>query len=102
MKKNNIRSKKGIKVHIFYKNLHSLDADIIGKITASEKIVTDVLQVDNEGVGRMVLPVDCGSLSIKNDGVGSIELHGNAQKANLENEGVGGINAFYLQVEDQN
>lgn len=98
MKKNNVRSKHGIKIYVFYKKLEEVDADIVGKITASDKIISDRFKVKKDGVGRMILPVECNTLTIENDGVGSIELHGSAQNANLKNEGVGSINAYYLEV----
>jgi putative autotransporter adhesin-like protein len=100
MKKNvNFSSKKKIKVYITFRNLKSLDLNMVGNVSTDDKLSFTNLKLDNSSVGSVNLDITAQDLDIHNKSVGNMTLSGKAQNAVIRHSGVGSFKASNLIVQ---
>ena len=101
-KDNNFSSKKTIKVFVTFKNLKSMDLNMVGSVKSDDNLNFGDLKIKNGSVGSLDLNMTAQNIDLKNSGVGSVKLEGKAENAVFKNNGVGSIMAgnFVVQKMD--
>ncbi len=87
------------KIYVTFKNLNSLDLQVIGSIRSEGSLNFDALDINDQTVGNIDLSLTATKLSVKNKGVGNISLSGKADNAVITNGGVGRFNGEDLVVQ---
>jgi hypothetical protein len=88
------------KVKIFAKELTAIKMDGATKLTCSDTIVTDRLEIDLDGASRANLLVRNKNLKINLDGGTHLEIGGSAATASMKVDGAGKLRAADLVVEN--
>jgi len=71
-----------------------------GKIRSEDILKADILDIDNNGSGAIILSVEADQINGRNSGSGTVELEGVAATFDYEIDGSGDVNAFDLLVRD--
>jgi hypothetical protein len=101
MKKDvNFNSKKKMKVYVSFKNLKSLNLEMVGNLSSVGNLNFDNLSLENKSVGSVELALAAQKLNIKNKSVGNLKLSGKAENAVIKNNGVGTLKASELVVQN--
>ncbi len=87
------------KVYVTYRKLKRLDVSLVGSVTSSTPVKSDVFEINNKAVGNINLQIVASKLNVDNKGVGSITLKGTATDAVVLNAGVGEFNGEELVVQ---
>ena len=106
MKKDvDIRTKKKMTVYVTFKNLKSMDLQMVGGTSSEEQLKFSDLKFKNQSVGSVNLDMALQTLNLENESVGSLRLKGSADNAVIKSNSVGSVNAgdFVVQkMEIQN
>jgi hypothetical protein len=95
----NFSSKKKIKVYVTFRNLKSMDLNMVGNVSTGDKLNFTNLKLDNSSVGSVDLDITAQDLDIHNKSVGTMTLSGKAQNAVIRHSGVGSFKATNLVVQ---
>lgn len=103
MKKDvHFNSHKKMKVYVSFKNLKSMDLQMVGGTSSDEKLSFNDLKLNNKSVGSVNLDMALKTLHLDNKSVGNVKLTGKADNAVIKNNSVGSIQAgdFVVQKMD--
>jgi len=103
MKKDvDLNTKKKMTVYVIFKNLKSIDLQMVGGTSSEEQLKFSDLKLKNQSVGSVNLDMTLQTLNLENESVGSLKLKGSADNAIIKSNGVGGVNAadFIVQKMD--
>ncbi len=101
-KESNFSSKKTMKVYVTFKNLKSMDLNMVGSLKSDDKLSFGDLKIKNGSVGSLDLNMTAQNFDLNNTSVGSVKLEGKAENCVFKNKGVGSIQAgdFIVQKMD--
>lgn len=100
MKKDvNFSSKKGLKVHVTFKDLKSMNLKMVGSLSSDGYLSFNDLVIANKSVGSVDLKMTAQKLNVENKSVGAVKLEGKVEDAVIRNKGVGSISAGGLVVQ---
>ena len=71
-----------------------------GNIKSEDVLRMDILEVDNNGSGDIILSLEADQINGRNSGSGTVELEGVVTTLDYEIDGSGDVNAFDLLVRD--
>ena len=71
-----------------------------GNIRSEGILKTDLLEIDNNGSGEIMLSIEADQINGRNSGSGTVELEGVTTTLDYEIDGSGDVNAFDLLVRD--
>jgi len=91
--------KQHFKVYVTFKNIKSLDLQIIGNTRSEGNVNVDALTIDDHSVGSINLALNVNHLTVTNKGVGTVLLTGKAENAVITNSGVGSFKGDGLVVQ---
>jgi hypothetical protein len=102
MKNKNLRTQKGLRVYVQFKNLKSMDLRTVGNVSSTNNLAFDDLELTNGSVGNVDLDLTATKFELENSSVGNITLSGKAENAVMKNSGVGSLKAgdFVVQTLD--
>jgi hypothetical protein len=102
MKNKNLRTKKGLRVYVQFKNLKSMELRTVGNVSSTNNLAFDDLELTNGSVGNVDLDLTATKFELENSSVGNITLSGKAENAVMKNSGVGSLKAgdFVVQTLD--
>jgi hypothetical protein len=93
LKNKNLRTQKGLRVYVQFKNLKSMDLKTVGNVSSTNNLAFDDLALTNGSVGNVDLDLTATKLNLENSSVGNITLSGKAENAVMKNSGVGSLKA---------
>lgn len=100
MKKDvDLNTKKRMTVYITFKNLKSMDLQMVGGTSSEEQLKFSDLKLKNQSVGSVNLDMALQTLNLENESVGSLKLKGTADNAVIKSNSVGGVNAADFVVQ---
>lgn len=100
MKKDvDLNTKKRMTVYVTFKNLKSMDLQMVGGTSSEEQLKFSDLKLKNQSVGSVSLDMTLQTLNLENESVGSMKLKGSADNAVIKSNGVGGVNAGEFVVQ---
>jgi len=100
MKKDvDLNTKKKMTVYITFKNLKSMDLQMVGGTSSEEQLKFSDLKLKNQSVGSVNLDMTLQTLNLENESVGSLRLKGTADNAVIKSNSVGGFNAADFVVQ---
>jgi len=100
MKKDGIISSKNkMKVYITFKNLKSMDLNMVGNLSSEGSLSFNNLSLESKSVGSVDLNFAAQKIDINNKSVGTLKLSGKADNAVIKNNGVGSLMASGLLVQ---
>jgi hypothetical protein len=104
MKNKNLRTQKGLRVYVQFKNLKSMDLRTVGNVSSTNNLSFEDLELTNGSVGNVDLDLTATKFELENSSVGNITLSGKAENAVMKNSGVGSLKAgdFVVQTLDIN
>jgi hypothetical protein len=101
-KKKNLNIRKSTKmiVYVTFRNLKSLDLNMVGSVRSEESLSFADLKIKNNSVGNVNLQLTANRFDLDNNAVGSVTLSGKAQNAVISSDAVGSIKAgdFVVQT----
>jgi hypothetical protein len=102
MKNKNLRTQKGLRVYVQFKNLKSMDLRTVGNVSSTNNLSFEDLELTNGSVGNVDLDLTATKFELENSSVGNITLSGKAENAVMKNSGVGSLKAgdFVVQTLD--
>jgi hypothetical protein len=92
-------SKKKMVVYITFKNLKSLDLEMVGNLSTTGNLSFGDLALENKSVGSVDIALSAQKLNIQNKSVGNLKLTGKADNAVIKSNSVGSIKAGELVVQ---
>ncbi len=95
-----VRRSETVEVYITLPEVSALRLNGSGRISASNTLETEELQLDLNGSGRMNLEVETDELIAHTSGSGEITLRGEADKSAIVMSGSGKVAAYDLQSKD--
>jgi hypothetical protein len=100
MKKDvDLNTKKKMTVYITFRNLKSMDLQMVGGTSSEEQLKFSDLKLKNQSVGSVNLDMTLQTLNLENESVGSLRLKGTADNAVIKSNSVGGVNAADFVVQ---
>jgi len=100
MKKDvDLNTKKKMTVYVTFKNLKSMDLQMVGGTSSEEQLKFSDLKFKNQSVGSVNLDMALQTLNLENESVGSLKLKGSADNAVIKSNSVGGFNAADFVVQ---
>jgi hypothetical protein len=91
--KDDVSIRKSTKLNLFITvvNITDIDLNIVGDVSVENTLSQHNLDIDYNGVGDVVLKLDCDNLILENSSVGDVTLAGHTNGLELNNSGVGDI-----------
>ncbi|RYY63769.1 MAG: hypothetical protein EOO12_11425, partial [Chitinophagaceae bacterium] len=82
-KRKNLNLKKSTKltVYVTFRNLKSMDLQMVGSVRSEEALSFTDIKVKNNSVGNVSLKLTANSFDLDNNAVGNVTLSGKAQNA---------------------
>jgi len=93
LKNRNMKTKKGIKVFVSFKNLKSMDLSMVGNVLSEKQLSFNELKLENKSVGNLDLDMKLKKLDLENESVGNVKISGSSDEVKITNESVGNIRA---------
>jgi len=94
-----IRSRKGITLNIYYKELNGISAGGAIDLMSRATIRSKYFDIRMGGAGEIDLEFEGEKLTIKMSGAGDIRLSGKATELDINISGAGGLDAFDLKTD---
>jgi len=94
-----LNTKKKMTVYVTFKNLKSMDLQMVGGTSSEEQLKFSDLKFKNQSVGSVNLDMALQTLNLENESVGSLKLKGSADNAVIKSNSVGGFNAADFVVQ---
>jgi len=94
-----IRSRKGIRLEIYYKEIEGLHAGGAMDLTSRNPIRAKFFDLGLSGAGAVRLEFEGEKLELQVSGAGDVELSGNTRDLEVRMSGAGGLDAFDLRAE---
>jgi hypothetical protein len=85
-------------IYITYKQLNTLELELVGKSTTEDTINAESFNFISNGVGESNLLLNADSVMAAQDGVGALNIAGKARYASIDDNGVGALNAKGFKV----
>jgi hypothetical protein len=102
-KKNmSIRKSTRLIVYVTFRNLKSLDLNMVGSVRSEEALSFSDLRLSNNSVGNVNLKLTANRFDLDNQAVGTMTLSGKAQNAVIHNDAVGSLRAGDFVVQTVN
>ena len=93
------RSHKELIFYITVPEINALEISGSGDIIGENMLITDNMDIEISGSGKVSADVTANSLSMRIDGSGDIWLAGESEFADLRISGSGNLNAYDLEVD---
>jgi len=94
-----IRSRRGITVNVFYKELNGISAGGATDLSTRTPIRTKFFDLSMSGAGEIDLDFEGEKLSISMSGAGDIQLSGKTTDLDVRISGAGGLDSYDLKTE---
>ncbi|TCJ17023.1 DUF2807 domain-containing protein [Flaviaesturariibacter flavus] len=95
-----IRKSTRMVVHVTFRNLKSMDLQMVGNVRSAAPLTFSDLRIRNSSVGAVDLKLTANTLKLDNSAVGAVSLSGKADRAVINSNAVGAIHAgdFVVQT----
>ena len=97
-----LSSRKGIKIEVPVKDLRRISSSGASDIESSEPIISEELDIDASGAGKIDLKLDVKLVTIELSGAIMIYLEGVAEQLDVEMSGAGSLTADSFEVKNCN
>jgi hypothetical protein len=94
-----IRSRKGIRINIFYNELSGLYAGGAIELRSRNPLRSRYFDLNLAGAGEIILEFEGEKLNLRLSGAGNVELSGTTRDLEVTMSGAGGLDAFDLKAE---
>lgn len=91
MKNNKNLNLKKFNLYINYKNLNSIDVDIVGNLVAEDEIDGDKIELIIDGVGNSSFNFNCKTLDAEFKRIGNIEISGKVENVMINSKCTGNL-----------